>query len=120
MIIRFIILFLFTISIQAQELKTLNKGDIAPFKGVLVDQKQMKEFRKINEKNMLLKKQTVTLKDLAFVKDQKIEYFKNETTEWKSRYRREQFWCFWEKTGFFVLGVVLTGAAAKYTIETLK
>ena len=98
----------------------LKKGDITPFKGVLVDAKQMSEFRKYKELSKLQGKQILKLEDLAVVKDRKADLYKGEADHYRTLYRRQQFKTFWASAGYFALGVLATGFAAKAALESTK
>lgn len=117
---KYILLFLLSFNCLAGEIVQLNKGDAAPFKGALVAPKQMNKFRKINEENKLLKKKTTKLQDLALVKERKFKIVADESAHYQKLYRRQQVKTFWSNVGYFVLGVAVTGFAAKAAIEATR
>lgn len=115
-----IIIILFSFSAMAQKLEKLEKGQTAPFTGVLVDAKQMKKFRQVNEEKKLLDKKNIKLKDLNVLKDQKIELYKKEITQTHKELTRYKTKTFFTNAGYFALGVILTGFAAKTAIESTR
>lgn len=98
----------------------VEEGAPAPFTGILVDAEQMEKFRALNERAKLLEEQTVQLEDLALVKDRKIELYQDEADMFRTKYRRQQFKTFWSNAGYFALGVLVTGLAAKAAIESTR
>lgn len=115
-----LILALLLNCVYAGEIVTLNKGDIAPFSGALVDKEQLSEFRKIDEERKLLDQQNVKLKDLADIHNQRIDLYKQEVKMVRDDLSSQQRKSFWTNIGYFALGVVVTGLAAKVAIEATR
>jgi hypothetical protein len=101
----------------ADDMVILKEGDTAPMDGILVSGERMKEFRKTNEDYKLLKLENLKLKDLGVIHEQRIDLYKDQvkrvTEDLSSSERRR----FWTNLGYFALGVVVTGFAAKVAIE---
>jgi hypothetical protein len=98
----------------------VEKDTPAPFKGVLVDDLQMKQFRLINEQKKNLEKQNLKLKDLQLVNEGRIDLYKDEAKHYQTQMRKERSKAFWGKVIYFSLGVVVTGIAAKAAIEATR
>lgn len=109
-----------TFSCFGQKSEVLIKGMKAPFDGVLSDQDQMREYRKVNEQKELLGKENLKLKDLAAVQDQRIALYQEEIKVVKEDYRSLERRTFWTNVGYFALGVIVTGFAAKVAIESTR
>lgn len=90
----------------AQNAIVLNKGDTAPFKGALVKSERLNTLVKAEKKN-------IVLEDLRITQDELIEYHKDNARLYRKRLAEAKFDSFWTNTGYFVLGVVLTGFAFK-------
>ena len=114
------ILLVFSFTAHAQKLEVVKKGQKAPYSGLLADKKQMEQFREINEKKKLLEKQNIELKDLALTKDQRIKFHQENADFYKQELRKQESRTFWAKVGYFALGVVVTGIAAKTAIEASR
>lgn len=104
---KLLMIFLITInSAFAQNAVTLNKGDIAPFKGALVAPERLDKLVKAEKSN-------IVLKDLRITQDEIIEYHKDQSRRYRKRLSEAKFDAFMTNTGYFVLGVILTGFAFK-------
>lgn len=90
----------------AQNAVVLNKGDIAPFTGALVKSEKLDDLVKAERKN-------IVLEDLRLTQDELIEYHKDTARKYRTRLAEEKFNSFWTNTGYFVLGVIITGFAFK-------
>jgi hypothetical protein len=117
---KYILLFLISFNVFAQQQVILDKGQTAPFDGILSDSDQMKKYRTINEEKKLLDKEVIKLRDLNLTKDERMKLYKEEAADWKQQYRKEQVKGFWSKVGYFTLGVLVTGVAAKAAIEATR
>lgn len=116
----FIILIMFLNVSYSQEIVGLKKGDVAPFDGALVDQGQMKKFREHKTQldleitqNDALKTLNDRLENKLTIKDREIKEMEWELT--RTRVKGNIY-----NVGFFVLGVVITGFAAKAAIESTR
>jgi hypothetical protein len=116
----FIICLSLTFSCHAQKSVVLPKGKEAPFDGVLSDADQMKEYRKVSEENKLLGLENLKLKDLAVTQDQRISLYQEELKVVKDDYKSLERKTFWSNLGYFALGVLVTGFAAKVAIESTR
>lgn len=114
------ICMIFTFSILAQNLTPLNKGDVAPYTGILADKEQMKKFRQINEDKKTLENKFVLQQDLLEVKDQRINFYKKKAEEAYKEVQAKEGSLFLTKTGYFILGVAATSLAAYAAIQVTK
>ena len=104
----------------AQHAVVIKKDEPAPFDGVLSDSKQMKEYRKVAEEKDMLSSENIKLKDLALVQEQRAELFREEVKVVKEDLRSLERNSFWVNVGYFTLGVLVTGFAAKAAIESTR
>ena len=100
-------------NVSYAEMVIVKKGDPAPFEGILVDQAQMKEFRQINEDKKNLELQNLKLKDLALINDERVDLYRKELSSSETK-------SLWKSVGYFALGVLVTGFAAKVAIESTR
>ena len=107
-------------NISYAEMVIVKKGDPAPFEGILVDGAQMKEFRQINEDKKNLELQNLKLKDLALVQDERVDLYRKQSESLNSELSKSESRSFWKSVGYFTLGVVVTGFAAKVAIESTR
>lgn len=114
------ILLIFSMNCYSQKLEIIKKGEKAPYDGILADKKQMEKFREINEKKKLLEKQNIELKDLALTHEERIKFHQENANFYKKELRIQESRTFWAKVGYFTLGVVVTGFAAKTAIEASR
>lgn len=117
---KYALIALLIVRLAHAEMITLNKGDTAPYSGILVDAEQMKEFRQINEDKKNLELQNIKLKDLGVIQEQRIDLYKLEVQRVREDLSRSEKKAFWQSAGTFVLGVLVTGFAAKVAIESTR
>lgn len=119
--IKFVLTVTLSISIcLAQNSVVVKKDERVPFDGVLSDSKQMQEYRKVAEEKDILISENLKLKDLALVQEQRAVLFKEEVKLVKEDLRSLEKRSFWANIGYFTLGVVITGFAAKVAIESTR
>ena len=110
---RYALIALLIVKLAHADMTLLKKGDPAPFDGIISDTTQMKEFRQINEDKKNLELQNLKLKDLSAIQDERVDLYKKELASSESR-------SFWKSIGYFGLGVLVTGLAAKVAIESTR
>tara|TARA_R100001086_G_scaffold214248_1_gene130254 strand:+ start:976 stop:1311 length:336 start_codon:yes stop_codon:yes gene_type:complete len=110
---KLLLAFILTFSTCFAQVQKIEKGEPAPFTGAIVTAKQLSEFRKTREIN-------IKLKDLQVVNEQRIEFYKEEAKHYQVQIKKERIKHFWEKAGYFALGVLVTGIAAKAAIESTR
>jgi hypothetical protein len=119
-IILICLIFITTECVKAQTLVKLEKDTPAPFTGVLVDQTQMKEFRAIDTRLKLMETQNSSLKELNLRLEDRITYYRKESSSRDAELTRVKFKSFWTNVGYFTLGVLITSFAAKAAIESTR
>ena len=97
----------------AQNAAALDKGQIAPFKGVLITESQLQEYDKAVRSN-------VALKELGDLYDLRVEQYKKDLSEAKSELNKAHLKGYLGTTGGFILGVLITGFAAKAAIKATQ
>lgn len=103
------LLLIFIISINtcfAQDAVTLNKGDIAPFKGTLVKKERV-------EKLIKAEKKVIVLSDLRLAQEELIDYHKTDARRQREKLSKAKFDSNLKAVGYFVLGAVLTSLTFK-------
>lgn len=104
----------------SQDVVKLNKGDQAPFTGALMSESKTNELRKNDEQRKLLVKENLTLKDLRLLDAEKLDIYKNRLNTTEKELNKASTRRFFSNIGYFVLGVVITGVAAKAAIESSR
>lgn len=115
-----IICVFFSTTVLCQNAVRLNKGESSPFTGTLLTDEILQEIDKDSRKVEILEKQVITLKDLNLIKDSKVSYYKDEVGFYHKEIKRERRKSFWSNVGYFTLGCLLTGLAAKVAIESTR
>jgi hypothetical protein len=98
----------------------LREGENAPYTGVLVTEERMKKFRQINEEKKVAEKLNIELSDLNELKDRKIKLYKDELVSTNKEFTKHKTKSFFYNIGYFALGVLITGFAAKAAIESTR
>jgi hypothetical protein len=101
-----VIIILISNSAFAQNAVTLNKGDITPFSGILVKSERLDKLVKAEQSN-------VVLSDLRISQDELIDFHKQDARTQRNKLSKAEFKGFLANTGYFVLGVIITGFAFK-------
>jgi lysyl-tRNA synthetase class II len=90
----------------AQDAALLDKGDSAPFKGVLLTTERATEAMKAEKANLVLK-------DLQVAQEELTEYHRDSARKARNELTKTQVRGYMNVIGAFVLGVLVTGFAAK-------
>jgi len=101
-----LILILLSNSAFAQNATTLNKGDTAPFSGILLTKERAEEAMKAEKSN-------IVLKDLRIAQEELTEYYRQDARIQRRKLSEAQFSGFMSNTLYFVVGVLVTGFAFK-------
>jgi len=117
---KYLLIVLLIMQTSHADMAALKKGDSAPFDGIISDAAQMKEFRQINEEKKLLELQNLKLKDLSAVQDERVELYKRQASSLNDEIGKAESRSFWKSIGYFTLGVLVTGLAAKVAIESTR
>lgn len=122
----FIIAILLINTTFANEVTYIKKGDPAPENGYFITAPQEKKFREQNEENKKLTSINIQLKDLQVQQDARIDTLNERINGYQAdnKYLMDRVSSarsdgFWNKTIYFVGGVVLMGGAT-YLAGRLK
>lgn len=91
----------------SQQIKQINKGEPAPFKGFVIDKKFEEDRRQERELLKVYKNKEIVWKELGKVREGREEFYKKQAIEAK----KEVFKSDLQKVLYFVGGIVLGGAA---------
>ena len=105
---------------MAQNLQRINKGDVAPSSGWLASDKIIQDAAR-NEDLLLLKdKEILKLEHLRVLDLGDMEHYKTRAKQLESQLHKEEAKRGLYSAGAFILGVVITGFAAKAAIESTR
>lgn len=108
-----ILLLLVTNLAFAETAIVIKKGEAAKFDGVLITEEKAQELHKAEKK-------VLALSDLRLTDQKLIEYYKDESELRQTELKQERLSSHVKAIGFFILGSLLTGLAAKVAIESTK
>ena len=91
--------------------KVLQKGDTAPYKGILFDMKEEKKIRQIKMEHIQIKELNALQLEKLMLQSKRIDNLRNYVESNKS---------IWSKIGFFTLGVLATSAALYGGVQLTK
>lgn len=117
---KILICILISFSVYSKQMVKLDKGSAAPFDGILSDSAQMKEFRQINESKKYLEIQNIKLKELNDINSLNLKELKERNAKLINKVEVNETRNFWSRLGYFTLGVLATGLAAKVAIESTR
>jgi hypothetical protein len=104
----------------AQNVRRINVGEPAQFNGWLVTDKVMQEATKQKDELELKDKKILQLEHLRVLDIGDIEHYKVRSNQLAKQLDKENTKRYVIGTGAFILGVLLTGIAAKAAIESTK
>ena len=84
----------------------LEKGQVAPYTGALIGPERLDKLVKAEKK-------VIVLQDLRLTQDELIEYHRDSSRRYRKELSEQKFNSFLTNTGYFVLGVFITGFAFK-------
>lgn len=117
----FLALLLFTTSaIACPNVQKIKTGTSSPCDGWLVSEPKMQELAKTTDELELSKKLILAQEHLRTLDVAEIEFYKQKTKEANKKLEREELKRTFQTVGAFVLGVVVTGFAAKAAIEAAR
>jgi hypothetical protein len=115
-----LILCLFSTQTFAIDVTPVKEGDKAPQDGFFIDTPNMKELRENNENRKLLKRENVTLKELAIINEQRINVYKERGDEIEKHLSWQQTKGNIKGVGGFILGVLAASLAAFAVSKSIK
>jgi hypothetical protein len=80
----------------------------------------LNDLVKSDKKRIITEKQNVALKDLQLVLEERIDFHQGVAKEYRTELQKSEIKRFWTNIAYFGLGVLLTGAAFKVTLEATK
>ena len=98
---------------SAQEVIRLDQGQVAPFSGNLIKTEKLEEFYKSHKKIPLLEENYELEK-------QRTSLYRDRIRDTEKELSKAKFKGYLGAVGGFVLGVVITGVAAKAAIEATR
>jgi hypothetical protein len=104
----------------AQNAQKLSQGATAPYSGWLFTESAAQDLAK--DKLLLKNKEEQILKFelIRSLTDTELEFYKKKNKDLANELSKQDSRRFWATSGAFVLGVVLTGLAAKAAIESSR
>lgn len=109
----YILMILFLMSNCFAKSTILNKGDVAPYTGILLTKERA-------EKAMKAEKAEAVLRDLKVTHESLIKFHKEDAQRQRERLSEARFKSNVYNIGYFVLGVVLASYAFKIQQEISK
>ena len=110
---KFIILFLISLSCLAQDAISIKQGEIAPFSGNLIKTERLEEFYKSHKKLPLLEAQIE-------LERQRLELYKDRVRSTEKELTRAKTKAYLGTIGGFALGVIITSIAARAALESVR
>jgi len=101
-----LVLIFITNTAFAQDSIIIQEGDIAEFTGILMSRDRATKALRAEKANLVLK-------DLQVAQEELTEYHRVAARTARAELSNAQFSGFWANTGYFALGVILTGFAFK-------
>lgn len=98
----------------------LESGAVAPCSGWLFSPSYTQETAKNIELIQNKEQQIQALGKLQVLTESEVEFYKVRSQNLAKEYSKAENKAFWSNLGFFALGVVITGIAAKTAIESTK
>lgn len=96
----------------SKEATYLNKGDAAPFDGILLTEQRA-------EKAMKAEKKVLALEDLRITQDELISHYKEVAKQERKQRIKQEFSNSLKNIGYFLVGTLITAFAFK-TVEVTK
>jgi hypothetical protein len=98
-------------------IKPIKKGEVSSINGFVIDHDQEMKFRKINEEKKLLETKTIALEELGKIKTAQVDYYKDVHSKTIEDMKRRESRIFWNRTVYFIGGIVLTGFMSYATVK---
>lgn len=124
---KYLILFLLSFNLLAQDIVVLKKGDVVPFDGVLFSKEKELQLRQLTLDKQALEKQNETLNKLFEFQQKEIEIttariilHQEQNNILADKVVRQQENTFWQNVAYFGLGVVITGVVSYGAFQIYK
>ena len=103
-----------------KNVQRINTGTSSPCTGWIISDDQMQSFAKDSEHLELSQRINKVNEQLIKLSETEIDYYKSMSKARAKDLEKAETRRFWSNVGFFALGVVLTGVAAKAAIESTR
>jgi len=103
-----------------ENVKRIETGTASPCSGWIVSDNQMQKFAQTDDKLKLEEQISQVNKQLLSLSAAEVEFYKNRSKAQSKELEKAETKRFLSTAGAFVLGVLLTGVAAKAAIESAK
>lgn len=103
-----------------QNVSKAKSGAVVTCDAWIVSEPQMQEFVRTEDKYKIEVNRGLTLEKLRLLDEQEIEFYKVRAKSLEQQVNGAETRKFWSNLGYFILGVVLTGIAAKAAIESSR
>ena len=110
---RLILIFLISFNCFSQNAIKIKKGEKASFSGALVKEETLDRLIKSDKK-------VLVLEQLRLIDEQKVDIYKDRLLNTEKELSKSNRRKFWSNIGYFTLGVIITGLAAKTAIESAR
>lgn len=113
-------IFLILINVSFAKVVKIQQGEPAPFTGAILDNEELNRYRQLDEKDAVREAQVKNLNDLRIIQDERIEFYQLQVKEVRKELLKSESSRWLTNIGYFVLGVAITGFAAKAAIESTR
>jgi hypothetical protein len=103
-----------------QNVTKAKPGAVVQCDSWIVSEPQMQDFARTDDKLKVEETRGLTLEKLRVLDAQEVDFYKARADKLHKENQSLDNKRFWSNLGFFVLGIVLTGVAAKAAIESAK
>lgn len=103
-----------------QQLKAIDKGEAAPYKGFVIDAPMEKKMRQNAKDLSILRLQKVKYEALSDVQEQRIELFREDLKAAQKGLRKAEMRATFGTVMGFTIGVGLSALASYAILKTLK
>lgn len=110
---RYLLILLLSFNLYGQNAVKVKKGDPSPFDGAVITEETLDKLVKSDKK-------VLKLEQLRLLEQEKTDIYKNRLNTAEKELSKAERRKFWSNAGHFVLGVLLTGIAAKAAIESSR
>lgn len=107
-------------SFACDNVQEIKQGVPAKCDGWLIKESQMQKFTKTYDEHKLLTEKSALLEQRKVLTDIELDIYKSNNKQLQKEVSRMEDKAFYSNIGYFVLGVLMTGFAAKVAIESSK
>lgn len=107
-------------TIDSYAIERITKGQAAPYSGAIITEREVEEYTDLVKKEAVRKAQIKNLNDLRIIQDERIDFYQLQVKEVRRELLKSDSKRWLTNIGYFVLGVAITGFAAKAAIESTR